>query len=161
MEERSSFSKLTVKEKIVAAVAVLLILALTATVCYQTIIISKTQKIINSLDKTVSSSDNDNKVVWLNPDDNTSQPDTLIAAENDFTDSPSKTETETKAEEPDRNGKIEYVLNTSSKRIHSPDCPSVEETKDKNKRTVVWDEAEFEKALDDGYKPCGRCNAGR
>lgn len=48
-----------------------------------------------------------------------------------------------------------YVLNTSSKKFHRPDCASVGQMKDANKR-------EFTGTRDDlmaqGYDPCGRCN---
>ena len=48
-----------------------------------------------------------------------------------------------------------YVLNTSTKRFHLPDCPSVSDMKEKNKREF---EGTREEAIELGYKPCGSCN---
>lgn len=48
----------------------------------------------------------------------------------------------------------EYVLNTSSKTIHMPDCGSVSSMSDKNKRYSSKPLSQLEAA---GYKPCGRC----
>ena len=159
MKDGKSIKNLTTKEKAIAVITVLLIAVLTVTVCYQAVIISNNKKIINGLKGTVSqTADNSDKVVWINPDENENEFVTGINAEN--TTNEGTTETE-EIKENQNNGKTEYVLNTSSKRIHSPDCPSVEETKDKNKRTVEWDENEYQQALDEGYSPCGRCNAGR
>ena len=54
-----------------------------------------------------------------------------------------------------------YVLNTSSKKIHAPDCSSVSTMKASNKRQVTWNENDYRQALNEGYTPCGRCGAGR
>ena len=48
-----------------------------------------------------------------------------------------------------------YVLNTNTKRFHLPDCPSVQDMKEKNKREF---EGTREEAIELGYKPCGACN---
>ena len=52
---------------------------------------------------------------------------------------------------------ITFVLNTNTKRIHSPDCPSVTEMKPKNRRDYYGD---LESLLAAGYALCGRCNGG-
>lgn len=51
-------------------------------------------------------------------------------------------------------GESEYVLNTRSKKIHLPDCASVEQMKEKNKAHSSETIAELEAQ---GYSPCGNC----
>lgn len=48
-----------------------------------------------------------------------------------------------------------FVLNTSTKRFHLPDCPSASDIAEKNKREF---EGTREEAIESGYKPCGACN---
>nr|WP_226395049.1 DNA/RNA non-specific endonuclease [Claveliimonas monacensis] len=48
-----------------------------------------------------------------------------------------------------------YILNKNTRRFHKPDCSSVEDIKEENKGEFRGDRQEL---LDDGYKPCGRCN---
>lgn len=58
-------------------------------------------------------------------------------------------------ESPDQLGYVQtYVLNTSTHRFHHPDCPSVSDMKEKNKRVV---EESREQILKEGYEPCGFC----
>lgn len=57
-------------------------------------------------------------------------------------------------EEEDERG-ITYVLNTNRKRFHLPGCPSIEETKEKNRANFYGTREEL---IDMGYTPCGRCN---
>ncbi|MCD2493159.1 MBL fold metallo-hydrolase [Lacrimispora sp. NSJ-141] len=64
-----------------------------------------------------------------------------------FDQKPEKAETETRETE-------EYVLNTNTKKFHLPDCGSVEDMKEKNKRSFVGSRQEV---LDEGYSPCGNC----
>ena len=52
-------------------------------------------------------------------------------------------------------GKQEYVLNTRSKKIHLPDCASVEKMKDKNK---AYSNETIEELESQGYSPCGNCH---
>ncbi|MBP1534198.1 MAG: DNA/RNA non-specific endonuclease [Ruminococcus sp.] len=52
-------------------------------------------------------------------------------------------------------GDYTYVFNKNSKRFHSPDCPSVDEMKAKNREYFYGTR---EEAINKGYKPCGRCN---
>ena len=49
----------------------------------------------------------------------------------------------------------EYVLNINTMRFHHPDCDSVTQMKEKNKREVFADREEL---IDQGYVPCGVCN---
>lgn len=51
----------------------------------------------------------------------------------------------------------EYVLNTSSKKVHSPECPSVGTIAQQNRKDSTETLA---KLLADGYTVCGTCNAG-
>lgn len=48
---------------------------------------------------------------------------------------------------------ITYVLNTNTKRIHYTDCGSVKKIKPENYDTTD----DFDKAIADGFKPCGNC----
>lgn len=48
----------------------------------------------------------------------------------------------------------EYVLNTVSKKIHLPDCASVDSIGEKNKETYTGSYADL---LAQGYTPCGNC----
>ena len=50
--------------------------------------------------------------------------------------------------------KQEYVLNTSSKKFHKPDCSSVSDMKKSNRKDVVTTREEL---ISDGYAPCGSC----
>ena len=47
-----------------------------------------------------------------------------------------------------------YILNTSSKKFHSPDCPNADTIKDKNKKEFTGSRDEL---LQQGYSPCGQC----
>ena len=49
---------------------------------------------------------------------------------------------------------ITYMLNTNTNRFHDPSCPSVEETKEKNRKPFFGTR---EEAIQEGYVPCGRC----
>ena len=49
----------------------------------------------------------------------------------------------------------DYILNTSSKKFHHPDCSSVGKMSDKNKQEY---HGTREDLIADGYKPCGICN---
>ena len=46
-----------------------------------------------------------------------------------------------------------YVLNTNSKKIHYASCFSVDDMKESNKAFTN----DYDQAIADGYKPCGRC----
>lgn len=47
-----------------------------------------------------------------------------------------------------------WVLNTSSRRFHLPDCSSVPTIKEKNRADFTGTREEL---IDMGYKPCGNC----
>ena len=47
-----------------------------------------------------------------------------------------------------------YVLNTSSKRFHLPDCSSVAQISDNNRKDFTGSRDEL---IAQGYKPCGQC----
>ena len=49
---------------------------------------------------------------------------------------------------------ITYVLNTNTKKIHYESCSSVKQMKNKNKAYTD----DYDGAIAQGYKPCGRCN---
>lgn len=46
-----------------------------------------------------------------------------------------------------------YVLNTNTKKIHYASCSSVDDMKESNKAFTN----DYDQAIADGYKPCGRC----
>lgn len=48
-----------------------------------------------------------------------------------------------------------YILNTSTKKIHYPDCKSVKQMSEKNKKTTTESR---ESLISQGYTPCGNCN---
>lgn len=48
-----------------------------------------------------------------------------------------------------------YVVNTNTKKFHVPSCPSVQQMKAKNKKTV---NASRDALISEGYSPCKRCN---
>ncbi len=48
-----------------------------------------------------------------------------------------------------------YILNESSKKIHTPNCPSVQDTKPKNRKEY---HGSLQDLLDDGYTGCKNCN---
>lgn len=52
------------------------------------------------------------------------------------------------------NVESEYILNTSSKKIHRPDCSAVNKMSKKNKK---YFEGTLEEAIDDGYDKCQMC----
>lgn len=49
----------------------------------------------------------------------------------------------------------EYVLNTSSKKFHNPECSGAKDIKQTNREEY---KGTREKLIDKGYEPCGRCN---
>lgn len=63
------------------------------------------------------------------------------------------TTTQTEAEIPNEGGGTTYVLNTNSMKIHYADCSSVDDMKESNKAFTN----DYDGAIAQGYKPCGRC----
>jgi DNA-entry nuclease len=53
------------------------------------------------------------------------------------------------------NAETTYILNTNSKKFHLPDCSSVPEIKEKNKKEVTQTR---DSLMAQGYDPCARCN---
>lgn len=47
-----------------------------------------------------------------------------------------------------------YILNTSSRKFHLPDCPSVSSMKEANKSTYTGSREDL---IAQGYEPCGQC----
>ena len=48
-----------------------------------------------------------------------------------------------------------YILNTNTKKFHYPNCSSVKDIKDKNKKEFYGTRDEI---ISKGYSPCGRCH---
>ncbi|MCD8301220.1 MAG: DNA/RNA non-specific endonuclease [Clostridiales bacterium] len=48
-----------------------------------------------------------------------------------------------------------YILNTNTKKFHYPDCSSVSQMSDKNKKEYTGTREEL---ISEGYSPCGSCN---
>lgn len=63
------------------------------------------------------------------------------------------TEQQTQTEIVTQGGGTTYVLNTNSMKIHYPDCSSVDDMKEENKAFTN----DYEAAIAQGYKSCGRC----
>jgi len=51
--------------------------------------------------------------------------------------------------------KVTYIINTNSGRFHLPECQSVQDMKEKNRKEFFGTREEL---IEAGYKPCGRCN---
>lgn len=151
MDSKKLFSDLSSKEKVIIYItigiaALSLLLSAFSAVC-----LYKAQKEIQNLSKQSQAEEvADNTVSFVNPTE--SKPSQTAES----------TTAATKSSDTFENSEIrEYVINTNSKRIHTPDCPSAIQTLPKNKQTVEWDEEDYNNALSEGYVPCGVCNAGR
>ena len=141
-------SQLTKREKIITIISGLIIVVLIGVVLFQYFTIIKVQKeLVNNTDNNMTASE-DSKIVWINPEVTVSAPD--VSEENGSL-----------LEISDSTEPREYVINKNSKKIHSPDCKSAQETLDKNKETVLWTEEDYFKSLENGYSPCSICKAGR
>ncbi len=55
-------------------------------------------------------------------------------------------------------GLLHLILNTSSKRVHKPDCSGVKQMADKNKKEFAGTQEELDALLKQGYKLCGTCH---
>ena len=60
-----------------------------------------------------------------------------------------------KAAASDSSAEKTYVLNTNTHKFHDPDCSSVSQMKEKNKKIVTESRDQI---IADGYDPCGRCH---
>lgn len=47
-----------------------------------------------------------------------------------------------------------YIVNTNTGKFHYPDCPSVEQMRENNKREYIGDRDDL---ISNGYEPCKRC----
>lgn len=56
---------------------------------------------------------------------------------------------------PEAPGEATYVLNTSSKKIHRPECEAVDDMADKNREESS---ETLEELVGEGYSPCGMCD---
>ena len=65
------------------------------------------------------------------------------------------TNTDKNDESSKNNGKQTYILNTNTKKFHKPDCRSVKQMSEKNKKQV---KDMRDHIIDDGYDPCKICN---
>ena len=149
VDKRDIFSKMSIRERIITVCAGVLILVLAVVVIFEYVTILKTQKTINQILENQVSQNTEEKVVWVNPE-------TTV---NITEESPSRDSTQLNSSSD--NEKVEYVINTNSKKIHSPECDSAIKTQENNKQTVNWTEEEYNIALDEGYSPCAICKAGR
>jgi DNA-entry nuclease len=62
---------------------------------------------------------------------------------------------EYKEESEEDGNSSQFVLNTSSKKVHKPTCSSATSMSEKNKKTVK--DTELQQYLDQGYEYCGSC----
>lgn len=62
--------------------------------------------------------------------------------------------TDTNTTQSNAGDNTEYVLNTKSKKIHLPDCSSVDKIEEDNKETT---DKSKEELINMGYDPCGSC----
>ena len=63
------------------------------------------------------------------------------------------TTTQAEVQPPNEGGGTTYVLNTNTKKIHYESCSSVDDMKESNKAFTN----DYDGAIAQGYKPCGRC----
>ena len=72
----------------------------------------------------------------------------------DYATGNSRLSTDTDTTESNSASDTEYVLNTKSKKIHLPDCSSVDKIEEDNKETTDKTKDEL---IQMGYEPCGSC----
>ena len=85
---------------------------------------------------------------------NNSVKETTTKAQKETT---TKNSTTTTQKQDDNVARKTYVLNTSSKKIHLPDCSFVGRTKEENKKTVKLSTDELNQYKNDGYSMCKTC----
>lgn len=78
-------------------------------------------------------------------------------SKNETTTQNSDTIKETTTKTDDNVQRKTYVLNISSKKIHSPNCSFVPRTKEENKKTVKLSDSELKNYINDGYALCKTC----
>lgn len=62
---------------------------------------------------------------------------------------------DSKQTDTNENSEVTYILNTNSKKIHCPDCDSVNKMSPRNKKKTNQSK---EKLIQEGYTPCQSCN---
>lgn len=62
---------------------------------------------------------------------------------------------DSKQTDTNENSEVTYILNTNSKKIHRPDCDSVNKMSPRNKKKTNQSK---EKLIQEGYTPCQSCN---
>lgn len=67
------------------------------------------------------------------------------------------TEIETTTSSTDNEGKITYVININSKKIHYAQCSFVNRMKEENKQTIKLSKNELKNYLKNGYTFCSTC----
>lgn len=88
---------------------------------------------------------------------NNSVKETTTKAQKETTTKNSTMTTTTTQNQDDNVSRKTYVLNTSSKKIHLPDCTFVGRTKEENKKTVKLSTDELNQYKNDGYTICKTC----
>lgn len=78
-------------------------------------------------------------------------------SKNETTTQNSDTIKETTTKTDDNVERKTYILNISSKKIHSPNCSFVPRTKEENKKTVKLSDSELKNYINDGYALCKTC----
>lgn len=73
---------------------------------------------------------------------------------NTASDSQSESSTSSQTQQSE-NSDYSYVLNTSSKKIHTPDCSAVPSISQKN---IEYSDKSLQQLESEGYEPCGLCN---
>lgn len=178
MDNKDFFSQLSKREKAAIAGGIVLLALLVCFTLIQTTFTLKTYRLLNQEQNVTEKSSDDNGIVWENDESNSNENgDTESVGESDSsTDiknqtskyssvssassktTTAKTTAPTTTKKPEQ---MEYVLNVSSYKIHSPDCSSAKKMKDENKKVVILNDKQYQEYLDDGYTPCGICKAGR
>ncbi len=87
--------------------------------------------------------------------DEFSDTSTTIATTEDKQKQP--TETNTTTSPPDNSGKITYVINKNSKKMHYKNCSFVDRMKEENKTVVQLSKQELSNYLNSGYSFCSSC----
>ena len=72
----------------------------------------------------------------------------------DSSENPGDTSGEEENEDNTNKGDPDYILNTNSKKFHTPDCRYAEKIKDENREEFNGSRQDL---IDDGYVPCGNC----
>lgn len=65
------------------------------------------------------------------------------------------TSADSKQTDTNENSEVTYILNTNSKKIHRPDCDSVNKMSPRNKKETNQSKEEL---IKEGYTPCQSCN---